>query len=181
MPFNFFDKTVTRGIVFQAARRKFAVSNPSPAPPANDDRFSSLIARAQSRQFQRFSNPRLFTPVDGNRVTAIFKIPGKNQRVNTIGFGAVFVDVDLPRQTYMDFYDKKGCLIWRLSIPPRDRGLSFGGIIVRGNKNRPVPAIWRVVIKLGNVSVRQFGMSYNPRSRRDIVVLDDLFYGEPQA
>lgn len=179
MPFNFFDKTVTRGIVFQAAKREFRVSNPAPAPPANDDRFSTLIGRAQSRRFQRFSDPRLFTPIEGNRVTSIFKIPAKNRRANTAGFGAVFTDVDLARTTWMAFYDRKGCLIRKLYIPPRSRGLSFGGIIVK-NRGKNLPVIYRVVINLGNVSFQRVGRTYRPGGRRDLVVLDDLFYGEPQ-
>lgn len=178
MPFDFFDKTVTRGIVFEAAGGKFAVSNPSPAPPADDDRFSSLIGNTQSQQFDRFSDPRLFTPVKSNIVSATFKIPAKNQQASTAGFGAVFADVDQFRHTWMDFIDRNGCLIGRLFIRPKDKGLSFGGIIVKGKKNQNLPVIWKVRMRLGNVSIQRFAK--HPPRGADVVVVDDLFYGEPQ-
>ncbi|CDF39996.1 unnamed protein product [Chondrus crispus] len=171
MPFNFFDKNVTRGAVFQAAKREFRVSNP--VPPPVDDRFDSLLPKGITNQFQTFSPKRLFTPLVKNRVTQIFKIPTLNKRANVSGMGAVFVDVDLRRQTWMDFYTKSGCLLIRVFVPPRNRGLSFAGLYDLNGK----PIIWRVVMKLGTISVQDAGARY--RGRGDVVVLDDLLYGEP--
>lgn len=135
MALNLFDRTVTSGIVFQAATGEFRVSSPSPAFSATGDRFSTLIAKAQSNQFQRFSNPRLFTPIESNRVTSIFKIPAKNQRANTVGFEAEFTNVDFARTTWMAFYDGNGCSIRKLYFLPENRGLSFGGTIVKDSKS----------------------------------------------
>lgn len=171
MPFNFFDKTVTRGAVFLAAKKEFRVSNP--VPPPVDDLFDSLLPKRITRQFQTFSPKRLFTPLVKNRVTQIFKIPTLNKRANVSGMGAVFVDVDLRGKTWMDFYTKSGCLLYRVFVPPRNRGLSFAGLYIIGGK----PIIWKVAMTLGTISVQDAGYSYGGRG--DVVVLDDLLYGEP--
>lgn len=178
MPFNFFERTVTRGFVFQAAGRKFAVSNDG----SGDDRFSSLLPRSQSRRFRTFSPPRLFTPVNNNRVGVVFKIPTKNQRAATAGFGTVLTDVDIDNVTWIDFYARNGCLIKRVFAPKMSRGLSFVGIIVKGKSGENIPVIWRVVMKLGNVSVRRFRNDYRPsKFPGDLVVVDDIIIGEQQA
>lgn len=173
MPFNFFDKTVTRGAVFNAVQREFRVSNPNPPPPV-DNRFSSLLPISVTSQFKTFSPKRLFTPYVKNFVTQTFKVPATNRRGSVSGFGAVFTDVDIRKATWIEFYTKTGCLLARVNVPPRNRGLSFAGLYTIGRK----PVIWRVAIKLGTISVKQAGRSYSGPG--DVVVLDDLLYGEPQ-
>lgn len=183
MPGNFFDKTVTRGALFKAKGGVFAVSNPAAAPPV-DDRFSSLIPAAQSKQFRRFSLQRLFTPVKNNLVTVEFKIPATDDPAAVTGFGAVFTDVDLKRRTFMRYFDKNGCLIAKVDVPPRNKGLSFVGITVQ-NPNQPgklIPVVSKVAIKLGTISVEKFAdeSSGADGGKVDLVSLDDLIYGEPQ-
>lgn len=78
----------------------------------------------------------------------------------------MYVDVDRRRVTSATYLDRRGCVLTRQFVDPRDRGLSFLGVIFR----RPVIA--RVVLKLGDA----------PISRRngEFVVLDDFLYSEPQ-
>lgn len=173
MPFDFFNSGMTtRGAIFKARRNEFRVSNPVPPPPI-DDRFSSLLPRNQARRFVTFSPERLFTPFEDNKVAQFFRVPATNIKASTAGFGAVFTDVDLKKKTYIDFYTKSGCKLWRLFVPPKSKGLSFAGLYLLDGK----PWIHRVVIKLGTISVKQAGRG----GKGDVVVLDDFLYGEPMA
>lgn len=183
MPFDFFNTDVPRGALFFAKGQKFAVSNPA-KPPPKDDRFSSLN-KAASRDFITFSPKRLFTPVKDNKLVQKFVIPGDKKRASVSGYGAVFVDVDKKDTTFMKFTDKHGCPIATIYIPPKSKGLSFVGIkvfkkIVRGRAFSVKAPIAKVAFKLGNKAiVKKYGYKYN-KYANDVVVLDDLFYGEPQ-
>eukprot|EP00737_Agarophyton_chilense_P001148 gb/GEZJ01001278.1/.p2 GENE.gb/GEZJ01001278.1/~~gb/GEZJ01001278.1/.p2 ORF type:complete len:265 (-),score=31.52 gb/GEZJ01001278.1/:712-1506(-) len=180
MPGNFFNNVVTRGAVFHARGGKFAVSNPG-TPPPKDDRFSSLLPAFVTKQFRRFSQKRLFTPVLSNRVTVKFQIPAKHEAARVSGFGAVFTDVDLPRLTRMVYFDKEGCEIAKVEVPPKNKGLSFAGLVVVDphDPKKTLPVISKVKVQLGNSSIRGFFRRTLHRFFKDIVVMDDLFYGEP--
>ena len=180
MPKDFFNTMVPRGAIFHAKNDKFAVSNPADNNPV-DDRFSSLLPLSITKQFQRFSLERLFTPVDDNKVDVKFNIPGTDKRALVRGFGAVFTDVDIYGQTDMTFFDKNGCFITKVTVPAKDRGLSFVGIVTKNKHGQQVPVIAKVQMKLGNISVGQFRhLWYGSQIRRgDLVVVDDLIYGEP--
>eukprot|EP00737_Agarophyton_chilense_P005255 gb/GEZJ01007602.1/.p1 GENE.gb/GEZJ01007602.1/~~gb/GEZJ01007602.1/.p1 ORF type:complete len:265 (+),score=33.21 gb/GEZJ01007602.1/:314-1108(+) len=180
MPGNFFNKVVTRGAVFHARGGKFAVSNGG-ASSAKDDRFSSLLPAFVSKQFRRFSLKRLFTPVASNRVTVKFQIPATVNAGRVSGFGAVFTDVDLARRTYMIYYDKKGCKIAKVVVGRKNRGLSFAGLVVvdRHNPKKKLSVISKVKVQLGNTSIKGFFRSTWHGFFKDVVVMDDLFYGEP--
>lgn len=181
-PGDFFDKTVTFGINFKAKGGSFAVSNPA-TPPPEDDRFSSILPVAQARTFKTFSAPRLFTPIKGNKVFVDFKVPGSDIAAGVTGYGAMFVDVDEARKTSMKYFDRNGCLIARVEAQALDKGLSFAGITVLDPRNpgKLLPVIARVEMKLGDISVERFTNTWTGRERTDLVVVDDLLYGEPQA
>lgn len=182
MPGNFFNTVVPRGAVFTTRGREFRVSNPTASDEPTDNRFNSILPRSASRQFRRFSLERLFTPLKRNKVTTAFRIPGSDVKANTVGFGAVFADVDQSRATNMRYFDQDGCLIARVNVRPINRGLSFAGIIVQNGAGENIPAIARVSIKLGTISVEQFANRYAGSDNiGDLVVMDDLFYGEPQS
>eukprot|EP00178_Gracilaria_changii_P000632 TRINITY_DN107_c0_g1_i2.p1 TRINITY_DN107_c0_g1~~TRINITY_DN107_c0_g1_i2.p1 ORF type:complete len:265 (+),score=47.86 TRINITY_DN107_c0_g1_i2:564-1358(+) len=180
MPGDFFNTVVTRGAVFKAQGGKFAVSNPA-SPPPKDDRFSSLLPAFVTKQFRRFSLERLFTPVLSNRLVVKFQIPAAHDAAKVSGFGAVFTDVDLPRRTHMVYFDKNGCRIAKVLVPPKNKGLSFAGLVVvdKHNRRKTLPVISKVKVQLGNVSVRGFFRRHFKRFFKDVVVMDDLFYGEP--
>ena len=180
MPNDFFNTRVPRGAIFHAKNKKFAVSNPADNNPI-DDRFSSLLPSFVTKQFQRFSLKRLFTPIDRNRVNVKFNIPGTHKKALVRGFGAVFTDVDFYGKTHMKFFDKKGCFITKVKVPAKDRGLSFVGIVTKNKHGKQVPVIAKVQMKLGNISVGKFRkLWYGRKIRRgDLVVVDDLIYGEP--
>ena len=182
MPGDFFRNNVTRGAEFLAVEGRFAVSNPPPADAPSDvrdNRFSSFNSKF-AWLFRTFSPKRLFTPVKSNQVRILFSVPQSNRAAHVSGFAAVFTNVVLRGETLMHFYDANECLILRLPIIPQRRGLSFSGIIVKGRNGQriDVATIASVKITLGNAIISE---PINHKARRkNVVVLDDLIYGEPQ-
>jgi hypothetical protein len=137
--------------------------------------------------FSTFSPSRLFTPVGSNITEALFFVPGTNggDPATVRGFGAVFTDVDEsdgigrggkrgnPRgaSTLMEYFDVDGRLIFSSFVPasPGDGSLSFFGILFDDAR------IARVRITSGNVAPGP-----DDDEKRDIVMMDDFIYGEPQ-
>lgn len=179
MPGNFFDKVVPRGIIFKTARGEFRVSNPG--PPIVDDRFNSILPPSVSTMFQRFSAPRLFSPLFSNKFKAVFRVPDKNQKAAVTGFGAVFTDVDAVGKTKITYLDRSGCKLAVLKVAPKNRGLSFAGLVVLDKKTmKPVPVVARIKVELGSISLWNFARNYAGVYFADVVVADDFIYGEPQ-
>ena len=145
--------------------------------------------------FQAFSPVRLFSPVEVNVTNARFFIPGGGELpATTSGFGAVFSDVDQlgdddkghGRQTRIRQAGQKagtrpprcgsmackGTCSISADVPASkgDASLSFVGVMFDAAR------IAYVRIKTGNVAPGP-----NDNSKRDVVMMDDFIYGEPQA
>jgi len=140
--------------------------------------------------FQTFSPVRFFSAVGSNKTEVEFFQPGSEGTIpaTTTGFGAVFSDVDrpngsrllppstlsalLPPSTLIEYFDKDGDLLFISVVPasPGDASLSFFGIVFGDAR------IARVRIKTGDRAP-----GGNDAPRRDIVMMDDFLYGEPQA
>jgi hypothetical protein len=156
----------------------------SQAPPAGGAQGGLAVLfdnPAYETDFGTFSAPRLFTPV-GSRITeALFFVPGTNggTRAGVTGFGAVFTDVDEPsgrtpavrHSTRIEYYNASNRRIYTGFVPaaPGDASLSFFGVVF------PDPVIARVRIVTGDAVP---GLD---DTVRDIVMMDDFIYGEPQA
>jgi hypothetical protein len=137
--------------------------------------------------FKTFSPLRLFTPVGSNITDAFFFLPGSNGNTpaTVSGFGAIFTDVDQPdgsgpgekhgnrgASTLMEFFGANGELLFSSYVPaaPGDGNLSFFG--VKFNDAR----IARVRITTGDAAPGP-----DDDNKHDIVMMDDFFYGEPNA
>jgi hypothetical protein len=136
--------------------------------------------------FSTFSPLRLFTPVGSNTTQVLFFVPGTTgadpaadpgDPATVSGFGAVFTDVDQRRDerrssTLIQYFDADGKLLFASFVPasPGDAGLSFFGVVFEDAR------IARVRIRTGDAAP---GPDDTPN--RDIVVMDDFIYGEPQA
>jgi hypothetical protein len=135
--------------------------------------------------FKTFSPLRLFAVLDSTLTRVKFFVPGTNGAVaaTTRGFGAVFTDVDQPdgaadfgwkdkASTFIEYYDVSGRLLFSSAVPasPGDGGLSFLGIVFTD------PRLARVRIYTGNAELGK-----DDSRRKDVVVMDDFLYGEPQA
>lgn len=137
--------------------------------------------------FRTFSPLRLFTPVRSNITDGLFFVPGTNGNVPAAvrGFGAVFTDVDQQGRsghgkkrgthgasTLIKYFGTDGKLLFSGFVPasPGDGSLSFFGIVFNDAR------IARVRITTGNTAPGP-----NDGRKRDIVMMDDFLYGEPQA
>jgi hypothetical protein len=113
-----------------------------------------------------------------------FFVPGGGNVPATVtGFGAVFTDVDQPGargpgnesrrgdSTRIDYFDVADKLVFSSFVPasPGDGSLSFFGVVFEDAR------IARVRIRSGEVAPGP-----NDDKKRDIVVMDDFIYGEPQ-
>ena len=162
----------------------------SQAPPAGgpQDGLAGLFSNpTYGTAFSAFSPLRLFTPVGSNITEGLFFEPGTNGgRPATVrGFGAVFTDVDEadgigpnrrrgnPRgaSTRIEYFDVHGKLILSSFVPasPGDGSFSFLGIVFEE------ALIARVRITTGDVAPGP-----DDDETRDIVMMDDFIYGEPQ-
>ena len=175
MPGNFFNTTVPRGAEFGTdAGSEFRVSNPDltdpTAPGGGDNEFSS-INTTYPGQFQTFSDPRLFTPFGTNVLDVNFFVSGSNTPGTVNGFGAVFTDIDAPNSNVMQFFDANGNELLSEFVDDDPQGLSFFGATFAPGE------LFRVRITSGNTPI---GPDDDPASGVDVVVIDDLIYGEPQ-
>jgi hypothetical protein len=140
--------------------------------------------------FRAFSPVRLFSPIDSNLTTARFFVPGGGEfRATTSGFGAVFSDVDQaktdddhdrgdrrdrfrePAITTISFYGARGSLLFKAVVPASKGEASFSFVGVLFDDAR----VATVRIQTGNSAPGP-----NDSARRDIVMMDDFLYGEPQ-
>ena len=170
MPADFFNSApTTRGAVFSTDGSGFRVSNDSEG--INDNEFDS-INPTYADQFKTFSAPRLFTPFGSNVLDVNFFVPASNTPAVVRGFGAIFTDVDLRGSTKLEFFDSADNLLFSDFVAPDPQGLSFLGATFSNN------SLSRVRITSGNAPI---GLDDDPTNGVDIVVIDDLLYGEPQA
>ena len=135
--------------------------------------------------FQPFSPVRLFSPIDSHVTEVHFFVPGTGSaHATTTGFGAVFTDVDHPdgdgpdkrhgnrrASTLIEYFGTDGDLLFSSFVPasPGNASLSFFGIVFSDAR------IARVRITSGNIAPGP-----NDDEKRDVVMMDDFLYGEPQ-
>jgi hypothetical protein len=129
--------------------------------------------------FTAFSPSRLFSAIGSNITDVTFFVPvapgGSNEPATVTGFGAVFTDVDKRGKgnagARIEYFDANGDLLFSSFVPalPGDGNLSFLGIVFDDAR------IARVRITSGNVAPGP-----DDHGRRDVVMMDDFLYGEPQ-
>ena len=130
--------------------------------------------------FKAFSPVRLFSPLESNVTNAQFFVPGGGEvAATTKAFGAVFSDVDQQdgkwdhgATTSVLFYDAYGDLLYRADVPASQGDASFSFVGVSLDEAR----IAYVRIRTGNVAP-----GGDDSRKRDVVMMDDFIYGEPQA
>jgi hypothetical protein len=135
-------------------------------------------------QFQAFSPVRLFVPVDHGVTDVYFFVPGGgNIPAATIGFGAVFTDIDQPDgnagryglrtgSVILKYFDKDNNLLYTSVAPPSpgNGSLSFFGAMFTDAR------VARVRIISGDVALS----SRDEARDSDTVAMDDFIYGEPK-
>ena len=126
--------------------------------------------------FTAFSQPRLFSAIGSNITDVTFFVPGGGNLPATVtGFGAAFTDVDKRGNgnagARIEYFDAGGHLLFSSIVPalPGDGSLSFLGIVFDDVR------IARVRVTSGNVAPGP-----DDRGSRDVVMMDDFLYSEPQ-
>jgi hypothetical protein len=169
----------TRGALFTTPGTGFvqapAAADPVQFPPGglaglfNNPTYANI--------FTPFSDSRLFSAIGSNITDVTFFVPGgSNEPATVTGFGAVFTDVDKRGKgnagARIEYFDADGDLLFSRIVPalPGDGSLSFLGIVFDDAR------IARVRITSGNVAP-----GTDDGGRRDVVMMDDFLYSEPQA
>lgn len=154
-----------RGNVFTTPGAGFEISG-QPTPEFGD------INPTYPDIFQPFSGARIFAPRDSTVTDVHFNIPGSaGQRARTNAFGVVFLDVDAPFVSRVQFFDLADNLLASINAPEFDNGLSFVGL-------RFDSAV------LGRVRIVNGSVPLGPNDGAgggDVVALDDFIFGEPLA
>jgi hypothetical protein len=169
LPTNFFNSNSPRGGVFFTPGTGFEVSANLVNPTNTPVRFGN-IHPVYPALFSTFSPQRLFTALDSNITEQLFFIPGTTQSATSNGFGAVFTDVNVDDSTKIEYLDVNGNLLFSRNVlpGPTNRGsLSFLGV------GFDTANVFLVRITSGNRILKT--------PSRDVVVMDDFIYGEPQA
>jgi len=165
-PADFFNTNVKAGAVFTTAGTGFR----------NDSTLFADLNPAYAAQFNFFSATKIFAPVGSNQLDQLFEVAGQPTPAVVRGFGVVFSDVDLEDKTTIQLFAQDGRSLGIFSAPARSdaRGLSFLAITYAD------AIIARVRITLGTGAL---GVGVNDVSEGgalDLVVLDNVIYGEPR-
>jgi hypothetical protein len=180
LPANFFNANSPRGVVFFTPGTGFQVSADSDNPTNTLVEFGN-IKRFLPGIFRPFSPERLFTALDSNITEVLFFVPGTPSPATVNGFGAVFTDVDHDNITKIQYFDINGSLLFSRFVLPGttpSESLSFLGVGFDAGER-----IFLVRITSGNVllsATEELSPVLSKGHGRDIVVMDDFIYGEPQ-
>ena len=178
LPADFFHVNSPRGVIFSTSGTGFQVSGatgdsgvgqPGVGQPAAA-RFGN-IQTSYTANFQTFSAQRLFTPLGSTLSQVAFLIPGTTTQGFSMGFGAVFTDVETAGSTTIEFFNQNGASLGKRSVPTSaNGGLSFLGISFAGIQAR---VLTRVRITSGAAALGA------TEGSSDLVAMDDFIYGEP--
>jgi hypothetical protein len=165
-PATFFNVNSKRGAVFSTSGTGLRVDSTN---------FAAVNA-GLGTQFHFFSPKKLFMAVGSNQVEVDFKLVGTTTSGLTKGFGVVFSDVDLAGSTKVEFFDSAGVRIANLeaSASSGAQQFSFIGAVFES------PIIARVLITSGDAALNATIVDVSAGGTKDLVVMDDFLYGEPQ-
>ena len=170
-PADFFNQPTVgraRGVLFSTPGTGFRTS---------DNNFVDLNPDF-AHEFNFFSPIRTFAAVGSPAMAVDFFVPGSSEKATSTGFGVVFSDVDSEGSASIRLFDADGKNLGRYAAPPSPGGLSFVGV------SFPASVVARVEIQsgkgavaVGAVDVTDAGIGEG----RDLVIMDDFIYGEPQS
>jgi len=165
-PADFFNTTVKAGAVFTTPGTGFR----------NDSTLFSEINPAYAAQFLFFSASEIFAPIGSNQLDQQFRVAGQPTPALVRGFGIVLSDVDLADKTTIQLFRQGGSSLGTYSAPARsdEGGFSFVGVTFAD------AIIGRVRITLGTGALGANVNDISAGGRADLVVLDNVIYGEPR-
>jgi hypothetical protein len=165
-PANFFNTNVKSGAVFTTSGTGFR----------NDSTDFAEINPSYATQFTFFSANKIFAPVGSNQLDQLFQVAGQPTPAVSRGFGVVLSDVDLADKTTIELFAQDGSSLGKYAAPVRTdaAGLSFIGVTYAD------AIIARVRITLGTGALAPNVNDISAGGTQDLVVLDNLIYGEPK-
>ena len=172
LPGDFFNgpaAPLARGALLATPGAGVQVSANSSNPTNTPVRFGN-INPSYVTLFQAFSPERLFSPIGSNIVDLTFAVPGTQTPAQVSGFGAVYANVHTSH-TAFEYFDKNGQSLGQFTVPvSAPGGMSFLGVVF------DQPIIAHVRIAYGTVA-----LGPDDRDQKNVAVMDDFIYGEPQA
>ena len=165
-PSAFFNTNVKSGAVFTTSGTGFR----------NDSTAFAEINPAYATEFTFFSANKIFAPVGSNQLDQLFQVAGQPTPAVSRGFGIVLSDVDVADKTTIQLFAQDGSDLGTYVAPVRSdqAGLSFVGVTY------PDAVIARVRITLGTGALGTNINDISAGGTADLVVLDNLIYGEPK-
>lgn len=166
-PKAFFNTNSPRGLVYDSGNRGLQVS----------DRGFTDINPTYAAEFLPFSGSKVFAPRGLNESGVQFLVAGSNAKALVRGFGVVFMDVDTNGSSGIELFGAHGEILGRFTAPVRSdaRGASFVGVVFRN------AVISRARIFSGDGRLEPGENDISQGGLHDLVVIDDLLYGEPIA
>ena len=142
----------------------------------SDNDFSD-IDPSYAAQFNAFSGAKTFAPIGNENSEVTFVIPGSDTPAAVTGFGVVFSDVDRVGSASIKLFTADGHSLGQYQAPVRTdaNGFSFVGVVFDD------PIVARVVISSGQAPLARGVLDVSDGGNRDLVVFDDLLFGEPQG
>ena len=164
-PPAFFNTNVKVGAVFTTAGTGLR----------NSSNLFADVNPAYAAQFNFFSANKTFAPVGSNLLDQLFQVAGQPTPAVVRGFGIVLSDVDVADKTTIEVFAQDGTSLGVFKAPVRTdaAGMSFVGVTFID------PIIARVRITLGTGALGATVNDISAGGTVDVVVLDNLIYGEP--
>jgi len=165
-PATFFNVNSKRGALF---------STPGTGLRVDSTAFASINA-GLGDQFKAFSPKKLFMAVGSNQLGVDFKLVGTTTNGLVKGFGVVFSDVDKAAATRVEYFDANGVEIASIASPVHlgAQGFTFVGAVFES------AIVARVLITSGEAALDATSADVSAGGTKDLVVMDDFIYGEPQ-
>ncbi|HEY2896661.1 MAG TPA: hypothetical protein VGJ12_05950 [Gemmatimonadaceae bacterium] len=165
-PADFFNTVAKVGAVFTTDGSGFR----------NDSTLFVDINPAYADQFQAFSPNKIFAPIGSNLLDVLFQVAGQPTPAVSSGFGIVFSDVDVANATTIELFAQDGSSLGVVAAPVRTDAAGFSFVGVSFNQ----PVIARVRVTLGTGALASDVNDISAGGVKDLVVLDNLIYGEPK-
>jgi hypothetical protein len=165
-PLNFFNVNSARGAVYLT---------PGSGVRIDSTAFASINATLPD-QFKPFSGKKLFMPVGSRKVEVDFELVATTTPGVVNGFGVVFSDVDRTGSTRILLLDASDAVIADISVPGRagSKEFSFVGVVFEAS------LVAKAQIISGDAALDATTQDQSAGGTKDLVVMDDFIYGEPQ-
>jgi hypothetical protein len=170
-PFDFFNATDP---AIGNGRKRGLVMNNGTNFRVDSSAFAEVDA-SYAAEFKAFSPKRSFVYMTNTVSSAFFKLPGTNTDAFVRGFAVIFSDIDEPNSTTLEFFSENKSLgVFKAPVRSDANGFSFLGV------HFPEEKITKVKITSGNGLLGAGIKDISAGGTKDLVVMDDFFYDEPQ-